>query len=91
MKISTFNLLVCLLMGIYIPVFAQKEANLSLIGPWFFKTDPYNVGESEKWFDKSNNNAGWDQMQVPSNWDLRNEYAHYTGKAWYQKSFDSTR
>jgi beta-galactosidase len=88
MKISTFNLLVCLLMAIYIPVFAQKEANLSLIGPWFFKTDPYNVGESEKWFDKSNNNVGWDQMQVPSNWDLRNEYAHYTGKAWYQKSFD---
>ncbi|SMD43659.1 beta-galactosidase [Aquiflexum balticum DSM 16537] len=88
MKISAFTFLVCLLLGIYIPVFAQEEANLSLIGPWFFKTDPYNIGESEKWFDKSNNNAGWDQMQVPSNWDLRNEYAHYTGIAWYQKTFE---
>jgi beta-galactosidase len=26
-------------------------------------------------------------MEVPGNWDLRNEYAHYAGKAWYRKTF----
>lgn len=26
-------------------------------------------------------------MSVPGNWDLRNEYAHYVGKAWYRRTF----
>jgi beta-galactosidase len=25
-------------------------------------------------------------MSVPGNWDLKNEYANYVGKAWYRKS-----
>ncbi len=59
---------------------------ISLNGKWAFKTDPYGKGESEGWYTKDLNDTGWESMEVPGNWDLHNEYAHYTGKAWYRKT-----
>ena len=67
--------------------FAQEsvETAVSLNGDWKFKIDPYAKGESSNWYGKNINDHGWDSMRVPGNWDLRNEYANYTGKAWYRK------
>lgn len=59
----------------------------SLDGLWNFKTDPYNYGESEAWFSPETNYENWDEMAVPGNWDLKNEYAEYVGNAWYNYSF----
>ncbi len=56
-------------------------------GDWNFRTDPNDVGEAEGWYKKDFSPNQWDTMNVPGNWDLRNEYAHYVGKAWYHKRF----
>lgn len=71
--------------------FAQLngESTLSLNGTWKFKTDPYAKGELLKWGALDLNDKEWDSMPVPGNWDLRNEYARYTGKAWYRKKLPS--
>ena len=68
--------------------FAQdnREASLSIDGQWKFKTDPYAQGESLNWFAPDLNDNAWDSMSVPGNWDLKNEYARYVGKAWYRKN-----
>lgn len=68
-------------------VMAQGNHEFSLDGSWQFKIDPNNMGESEEWFKASTPEAFWDKMEVPGNWDLHNEYAHYIGKGWYQKTF----
>ncbi|WP_276501000.1 sugar-binding domain-containing protein [Terrimonas pollutisoli] len=59
----------------------------SLNGSWAFKTDPNDIGEKQSWFGETVNTSSWDSMTVPGNWDLRNEYSHYVGKAWYRISF----
>jgi hypothetical protein len=77
------------LMFVLIPM-VQLYANqqiVSLNGNWSFKADYYDKGEQQHWFSTSLNDAEWDKMPVPGNWDLRNEYASYTGKAWYRRNF----
>jgi beta-galactosidase len=54
---------------------------------WDFRTDPNDIGEAEGWYKADYMPLQWDKMNVPGNWDLRNEYAHYVGKAWYHKRF----
>ena len=64
----------------------KMETSISLNGSWSFKTDPNNVGETEGWSRKNYQEIGWDSIAVPGNWDIKNEYSHYDGKAWYQKN-----
>ena len=69
---------------------AQQNAGeylQSLNGSWAFKTDPNDIGEQQAWFAETANTSSWDSMPVPGNWDLRNEYSNYKGKAWYRTSF----
>lgn len=63
------------------------EPIFSLNGKWIFKTDLYNRGIDDEWYDPEMDTSGWDRMDVPGNWDLKNEYADYVGKAWYRKTF----
>lgn len=65
------------------------ETKISLNGTWNFKADYYNNGEDQAWFTANFNDSGWDKMNVPGNWDIRNEYANYTGKGWYRTVFDT--
>lgn len=60
---------------------------VSLNGRWQFKTDWYQQGEQQGWFQPGFQPNGWDEMDVPGNWDLENEYAEFAGTAWYRKSF----
>ncbi|WP_158861187.1 glycoside hydrolase family 2 TIM barrel-domain containing protein [Lunatibacter salilacus] len=85
MKFLPFYFCLFLFLGTSSPALAQTE--FSLNGTWQFKTDPNNLGESEEWFRSDLIRDGWDNMQVPGNWDLHNEYAHFVGKGWYSKSF----
>ena len=66
----------------------QSIEKISLGGSWKFKIDPYSQGEDSGWFEDESKSPNWDEMDVPGNWDVKNEYAHYTGKAWYQKTFE---
>lgn len=67
----------------------NTDYKYSLNGSWLFKTDLYNEGESKGWFDVNVDTCDWDQMAVPGNWDLKNEYADYVGKAWYRKMLEA--
>ena len=64
-----------------------NQSVLKLDGEWLFKTDMYNQGADKKWYALETDTSGWDKMQVPGNWDLKNEYADYVGIAWYKKTF----
>ncbi|MFY7898959.1 MAG: glycoside hydrolase family 2 protein [Chitinophagaceae bacterium] len=61
--------------------------SISLNGDWKFKTDIYKKGMEEQWFLPTTKTDHWDNMQVPGSWDTHNEYAHYTGDAWYKTTF----
>ena len=67
----------------------QSFEKVSLNGKWDFRTDPYNKGVEEKWHLLKDKPASWDVMDVPGNWDLKNEYAEYAGNAWYSYSFEA--
>lgn len=61
------------------------DQEISLDGKWLFKTDSANVGEKQQWF--VNDKVIFpDALTVPGNWNTKNEYAGYSGKAWYKKS-----
>ncbi len=81
-------------------LFAQQSASgvnqelisgqkIPLNGMWNFKSDYYDRGETQQWFSRNYNDAGWYQLPVPGNWDIRNEYADFTGKGWYRTVFNS--
>jgi beta-galactosidase len=61
--------------------------SISLNGTWKFKTDLYKVGDEEKWYKTNLSIAAWEDIQVPGNWEIKNEYAYYTGDAWYRNTF----
>ena len=67
----------------------RGETRISLNGLWNFKADYYNKGEDQAWFGGRFNDSGWDKLSVPGNWDIRNEYANYSGKGWYRTSFET--
>ncbi|WP_375586512.1 glycoside hydrolase family 2 TIM barrel-domain containing protein [Cyclobacterium xiamenense] len=85
LKISAFVFCISLFFGNGFPLLAQDE--FSLNGTWQFKTDPNDLGETEAWFLSYVDRSGWEEMEVPGNWDLYNAYAHYVGKGWYTKTF----
>jgi beta-galactosidase len=95
MKANHFRLLLLTLLSILCfskYALAQNikiDSFLDLNGTWAFKIDPYNLGLENQWYEFQNSkNEAWEKMEVPGNWDTRNEYAHYVGKAWYQKTFE---
>lgn len=63
----------------------KGRQTISLNGEWQFKTDDYNQGLDEKWYQKNYPTESWEKTRVPGNWDTRNKYANYKGKAWYVK------
>lgn len=84
------RIIYCVLTFLAVSLFAQAqqtgEESLSLNGEWAFKTDPNNIGEQNNWYKPEFSVSGWDSMNVPTNWDTRNEYSHYVGKGWYRKT-----
>jgi beta-galactosidase len=76
----------CLFLHIY--SLARQAKTLSLNGTWAFRIDPYGMGEKMSWQGASVDLSQWDSLQVPGNWDLRNEYAAYAGAAWYTRTFN---
>lgn len=91
-KLSTPALtliVICIqLLGFYQSSFSSSvREKYALDGTWYFKTDAYGKGEQEKWYEHKEQYQYWETIQVPGNWDLKNEYASYTGSAWYIREF----
>ena len=52
-----------------------------LSGKWLFRTDPENRGESSGWHSPSNAGEGWEEVSVPSTWQISEKTADYMGPA----------
>ena len=61
---------------------------VSLNGVWQLKPDLYEEGLAADWQATNYPAHDWDELKVPGNWDLKNEYAAYAGTAWYRKQFE---
>lgn len=75
---------------------------LTLDGQWKFRFDPSDVGESAGWQQPGFHDAGWDEIAVPSSWDLKGatDWGSYDGShfgegesltdgyAWYRRTVD---
>jgi hypothetical protein len=57
---------------------------INLKGYWKF-----SIGDSKKWSDPKYIDEGWEEIQVPSNWEDEG-FNGYNGYAWYRKVFDGT-
>lgn len=66
----------------------RATTKISLNGQWDYRLNRYSVGEEERWFESDAYDGSWILMEVPGNWDTRNEYSSYTGAAWYRFSLD---
>jgi len=66
----------------------ELRDSISLNSIWSFHTDPDNIGMKEKWFSPQSSVEGWESLPVPSNWNTKNQYSLYFGKAWYRKDIE---
>jgi sialate O-acetylesterase len=69
--------------GIYTSSFGLRM-DVNLQGSWKFRT-----GDNFDWKSTSYNDAGWDNVFVPSKWEDQG-YKRYDGYAWYRKKFKYT-
>ncbi len=89
---SMKNTLIIALCAFFLNTNAQTtlgETRISLNGYWKFITDPLSQGVEKQWFLPQMVDKHWDEMRVPSSFELRNEYAKYSGKTWYRTHFKS--
>jgi len=62
---------------------------ISLSGTWLFRTDPENRGESSGWHGPGALGEGWEEVSVPSTWQISEKTADYMGLACYRREFDA--
>jgi beta-glucuronidase len=66
----------------------RPTTTIDLTGEWRFAIDPTNQGEPDRWFASDLDDRRWDRVEVPHCWPLDPRY-HYTGHAWYRRTFDA--
>jgi len=60
-----------------------------LDGLWLFRTDPGGRGETGTWFAPEASISEWEEVEVPSTWQVSPKTAGYMGAAWYRREFDA--
>ena len=65
------------------------QAVMSLDGTWLFRTDPEKQGEARAWAALPAAKDGWDEVAVPSTWQVAAKTADYMGAAWYRRDFQA--
>jgi hypothetical protein len=79
-KISTFILSALLLLP------SPIRVQIDLSGPWSFKADPDNIGETEGWFKNETDKTYWPLVSVPAGFDNCGPgLERYFGTAWFCK------
>ena len=68
---------------------AGDPAALPLDGTWLFRTDPEERGEASGWQAPETPREGWDEVPVPSTWQVAGKTADYLGAAWYRREFEA--
>ncbi|WP_454050582.1 glycoside hydrolase family 2 protein [Cellulomonas sp. Marseille-Q8402] len=94
-----------------VPAFDQWETDestrdaLALDGTWDFRFDPDDVGRDQGWEQPGAGGTGWDSIEVPSSWDLKDTpgfdgydgtdfgtgTAFQDGAAWYRTTVSVPR
>ncbi len=67
---------------------ASGHEVVALSGTWLFRTDPENRGENSGWHGPGAVGEGWEEVSVPSTWQVSEKTAEYIGPAWYRRDFD---
>jgi len=62
---------------------------IPLDGTWLFRTDPEKKGEAQGWSGREAPRDGWEQVTVPSTWQVAEKTVEYMGAAWYRRAFDA--
>jgi beta-glucuronidase len=70
-------------------VLEGRALDVPLDGGWLFRTDPDRRGEAETWFDPRTPTSDWEEIEVPSTWQVREKTAGYMGRAWYRREFEA--
>lgn len=66
----------------------REPAAIPLHGEWLFALDPAEMGVKGKWFmDKVAQSNRLDKVTVPHCFSSDPRFEHYTGTAWYRKTF----
>ncbi len=66
-----------------------RALEVPLDGRWLFRTDPDRRGEAETWFDPRTPTAEWEEVEVPSTWQVAEKTAGAMGRAWYRREFEA--
>lgn len=72
-------------MPIVTPIRAVPPASIALSGEWRFAVDRDAVGQAQGWARPTFDDAAWATVTVPHTWNVRPDYAHYDGLAWYRR------
>lgn len=75
--------------GRYEAVEAGRPLVVSLDGTWLFRTDPEMRGEADGWQAPGAPLDGWEEVTVPSTWQVSEKTSDYMGAAWYRREFDA--
>jgi len=62
---------------------------VSLCGQWWFRTDPLNVGEEQRWYGTEDTTGIWRQVRVPHTWQVEPPFVEYRSVAWYRRTFEA--
>jgi len=68
---------------------AGGETIILLDGTWLFRTDPDKRGEASGWHAPATARDGWEEVVVPSTWQVAERTADYLGQAWYRREFNA--
>ena len=63
---------------------------VSLCEEWWFRTDPLNVGEEQRWYGTVDPISAWQKVRVPHTWQVDPAYVDYRGVAWYRRFFEAS-
>ncbi len=68
---------------------SSAQETVSLCGQWWFRTDPLNVGEEQRWYGTDDTTGAWRKVRVPHTWQVEPAYVEYRGVAWYRRTFEA--
>ena len=66
-----------------------RHLEVPLDGLWFFRIDPNDRGGTDGWSAPGAPTAEWEEVAVPSTWQVFEKTADYMGAAWYRREFDA--
>jgi len=66
-----------------------RPIEVSLDGSWLFRTDPGDRGGADSWSAPGASTSEWEDVAVPSTWQVREKTSGYMGTAWYRRTFEA--